>query len=318
MVSLQKVHQPMFSEVYPLLREFNSNLTEADWSNLFNYKWECEEEYCGYGLFDGSEIVGFLGLIFSKRIINNKVENFCHLAAWIVRQNYRIHNFSLMMPVLKLSDHTLVDLSPTSGVARISKKLGFTELESRLRVLLPWPIFTKPYMSRNFRITQDQNLLGHMLNGLELKIFQDHKHFRHCKHLVVSDSSSHCYVIYTTVRNSNRVPYCYIHHISEVQSFAKFSIAIRTEIMKSAKIPFVVVDSRLVQSVRLPLSYELSLSSPKLYKSSGLRADQIDNLYSELIMFDFDSIPQLSSSQLVVWRKAFRAVFNWYKIAFSN
>lgn len=308
----------MFSEIYPLLQEFNSNLTEADWRSLFDYKWKRQEEYCGYGLFDGPEIVGFLGLIFSQRVIDHNVENFCHLAAWIVKENYRMHSFSLMMPVLKLDDHTLVDLSPTSGVARISKRLGFTELESRIKVLLPWPISTKPYLSRNFSITQDKNLIGQLLSGSELTIFHDHQHFRPCRHLVVKHRDKHCYVIYTTVRNSSRVPYCYIHYVSEAQAFAKFSFAIRTEIIRKTRIPWVVVDSRLVQSVRLPFSPEFSLSSPKLFKSAGLRADQIDNLYSELIMFDFDSIPQLNPSQFVVGRKAFRAVFNWYKMAFSN
>ena len=87
MVTIQKIDVSMFSEVYDLLLDFrNKHLTVEDWKNIFDYKWDQEKKYCGYGLFDGKKLVGCIVLIFSQRLIDNKIERFCNVTGWIVRK----------------------------------------------------------------------------------------------------------------------------------------------------------------------------------------------------------------------------------------
>ena len=79
MVTIQKIDFSMFSEVYELLLDFRTkHLTIEDWKNIFEYKWDQEQKYCGHGLFDGKKLVGFIGLIFSQRLIDNKIEFECN------------------------------------------------------------------------------------------------------------------------------------------------------------------------------------------------------------------------------------------------
>ncbi|MGL6340490.1 MAG: GNAT family N-acetyltransferase, partial [Waterburya sp.] len=108
MVSVKQVNLSMFPQFYPLLKEINPQLTEAEWYNVFAHQWYPEEKFCGYGLFDETEIVGFLGLIFSQRIINGQLENFCNLTSWIVKEPYRGRGISLFLALRKLmKDYTI-------------------------------------------------------------------------------------------------------------------------------------------------------------------------------------------------------------------
>jgi hypothetical protein len=99
-------------------------------------------------------------------------------------------------------------------------------------------------------------------------------------------------VIYTRARG-NRIPYCHIHYISDVNQWPKFSGAIRSAIAKSGKTPFVIVDSRLVREVGVPYSYDLPFRSFRLYRSPSLEPKQIDNLYSELVLLKLNIVPTL-------------------------
>ncbi|NEP60426.1 MAG: GNAT family N-acetyltransferase [Symploca sp. SIO2G7] len=289
MVSLQKLDASMFDKVYPLLQELDPSLTEHTWQSLFNYRWSREEDYCGYGLFDDQKIVGFIGLLFSKRVINHKVEHFCNLTSWVVKEEYRDHSLSMMLPILRLKNHTITDLSAIDKVVRISKRLGFKELDSKIKVLLSLGIFKSKFFAKNLRFSQDKDIISKTLKDNDLQLFQDHLPYPHCGHLLAYNSSDYCYVIYTVV-DKYELSHCYIHYISNPELFSKYSLGIRAKIAKSGHTSIVVVDSRMVRGLRLPLSYELSLLT-KLYKSTSLRAEQIDNLYSELMLLNFTTLP---------------------------
>ncbi|MGL6344077.1 MAG: GNAT family N-acetyltransferase, partial [Waterburya sp.] len=105
---IKQVNLAMFPQFYPLLREINPELSATEWYSLFTPQWDQPEKFCGYGLFDETEIVGFLGFIFSQRIINGQLENFCNLTSWIVKEPYRGRGISLFLALRKLmKDYTI-------------------------------------------------------------------------------------------------------------------------------------------------------------------------------------------------------------------
>ena len=169
--------------------------------------------------------------------------------------------------------------------------MGFSELDSRMRVLLPLCHLSKSRRAHGMCCSNDENFLERQLHDLDLKLFQDHRHYK-CGHLIVCDNSNYCYIIYTRVKNS-RMPYCYIQHISNLKLFTKYNGMIRSHIARSAKTPLILVDSRLVHQTRLPFSFELPVRSLKLYKSSNLRPAQIDNLYSEAVLLNLSTLPSM-------------------------
>jgi hypothetical protein len=301
MVSVKKIDSTNFDRVYPLLADLNPNFTKADWDRVLDYRWQRQENYSGYGLFDEEKLVGFLGSIFSQRKIAQNTENFVNIHSWIVEPEYRNYSISLILPLSRLRHHTITDMSPAPRVIGVLQKLGFQKLDSQLKLLLPLSLFKQDICDRNIDCITDITKIAQQLKEPELNLFQDHLGYSDCNHLLVSNNGSYCYILFTKV-NTPRFSYCYLHHLSDRDFFFKYNKIIRPKIHQMTSNPWIIVDSRLVNSLDLPLSYNLPLSFPKLYKSSHLKPEQIDNLYSELPLLNFSLLPTNFQELKELWQ----------------
>ena len=294
MVLLKQVDLTVFPQIYPLLQKLDPELSAAEWHSLFTQPWHQPKDYCGHGLFDGDEMVGFLGLIFSRRNIDGQIENFCNISSWIVKEAYRGHSISLMRPLRKLENYTFTRLSPSHRVVTISKKLGFQELDTQIAAL---PNFlAKIEFNQKLKITTDSALILSKLQSQEQSLLQDHSSCVRCHHLLAEANEEHCYIIFTIVKNAE-FPYGYIQYLGNPELFARYSLVIRKAISKISETLLVLIDHRLLKGTKPALCFNLPVKVHKLYKSSRLKPEQIDNLYSELITLDFNSIPPFG------WRK---------------
>jgi hypothetical protein len=210
------------------------------------------------------------------------------MTSWIVKDQYRGQSLSLLLPVLRLRDHTITDLTPSNNVIRILERFGFKELDSRIKILLPTGGFRRDNSIDKCRFIQDMNRMKGILNEKEMRILEDHFDYPYLGHLLAYDDKSHCYVIFTIV-GKTRFPYCFIQYISNLELFSIYSRTIRSRVAKTGLTPIVLVDSRLVRGIKLSFSYELPIRFPKLYKSSRLQPEQIDNLYSELVLLNLSA-----------------------------
>jgi hypothetical protein len=302
-VVVRKVGASAFAQAHRLLHELNADITESEWRRLFDYRWAGSEDCRGYGLFDGETMVGFLALIFSRREIAGRVENFCNLGSWFVKADYRGQGLRLLWPVARLTNHTLTDLSPTSAVISICQRLGFSPLDSRVIWLMPAVGGVRAGRPQGWFILQDVAQIEQQVAGRDLQLLRDHAAYASCEHLLLREGDAYCYAIFTVVRRS-RLPHCYIHYVSDAGLFARHSLAIRAAMAKRAGTPLVFVDSRLVRNQPLPRACELPVAIRKTYRSSSLRPEQIDNLYSEFVLLDFSVLPGPSSVRRRVLSRA--------------
>jgi hypothetical protein len=290
MVSVQKVKKNMLYDVFSLFHNMKINIDETKCMNLFQHEWT-DEDYCGYALFDSFKIVGFLGMIFSKRTINNKTERFCNLTTWIVREEYRDQSLSLLLPITKLKNYTLTDLSPSRKVYIIQKKLGFQDLDKKMRILLPILCNSRKITRESLSFAENGDVLRNRLKDDDLKLYNDHLCYS-SKFLLAHGRGDYCFIIYTMIK-IRFIPICYIQYISNVKMFCENHHAIRNNMAKMSKIPIAIVDSRLIRDTKVERSFDFPLASYKLYKSPNLRPYDIDNLYSELILFNIGTLPGL-------------------------
>jgi len=242
-------------------------------------------------------------MIFSQRRIDEKVEKFCNLTAWFVRKEYRGRAIALLLPLLAMKDYTITDLTPSKKVYKIQNKLGFKDLETKGRLLLPFGrrLFQPKYSPIN--LTHDLAAIEQKLEGQNLKIFNDHKHYR-CFHFLLTGKDRYCYIIYTKLRRK-RTQHVHLHYISDLDLFALAYRDIRKSILAHAKARFLLIDSRFVKNKKLPLSICLPYRAPKQYISSTLKPEQIDNLYSELVVLNLRTQPRLKYLTRNIWRKIF-------------
>src|SRR6266852_5229016 len=145
MFTITKAVSQDFERVYPLFNGFgDSPIAKEDWKKLFLSPWTTEEDFCGYLLLQDGDVKGYLGVIFSRRLLNNKTEKLCNMTSWIVNQDCRSKSLWLILELLKLEDYTLTNFTASPTVAAILSKLGFKEFSVDQRVFLPLPHFALP------------------------------------------------------------------------------------------------------------------------------------------------------------------------------
>jgi hypothetical protein len=292
MVRLEKIQSSLFRNLHrSFLRDDDPLSNEQDWRNLFDYQWETAFDHCGYALLDdGDVVVGMIGMVFSERLIDGETRKFCNLHTWWVRDDHRGRSLALMRPVLKLDDYTITHLSPDDAVRAVARRLGFTDLSSQLKILLP--ISKDKRALDDGLLTYDDHTFEGELAEHDRKILVDH---RPCDvgHLWI-DSDDGCYVLYTYVVR-HRLPYCHIHYVGNKAVFAKHEETVRASLLRNHRARFVALDCRLVPpESTLRRSFSFWAPTDGLYKSSAVRPDQIDNLYSDVVFLKLTVLPDIS------------------------
>jgi hypothetical protein len=286
MTFVEKVTPAMFDDIFPLLLELGGSHSREKWREIFDYKWESDEGYVGYALVDDRKVVGFNGAIFSQRIIDGREARICNLTSWIVKEQYRTESMRLVFPFLKLKGYTITNLTMNEKAWEITRRLGYKNLDTNVRILFPVPGLSATRKEEAPVIVSDQSKIAAILDPVNLKIFMDHSHYN-CGHLVIQDKYGYSYIIYTRKRYRKYncdISYAQIHYISDRSAFLRGLNKIKSYFLKSRKCFFLAVDERLIGDATIPYSKVYQLKIPRMYKSEVLSREQVDNLYSELVV----------------------------------
>ena len=278
MAIVRKAVAQDFEKTYPLFVKLNNpHLSKDDWRQLFVDHWNSNEGYFGYVLEDGERIVGFLGLMFSRRTLNAREEKFCNIHSWVVDEKFRSQSLFLLLPVLKLKEYTLTMFTGSKEVYAAAKKLGFQDLESHLQIIPPLPSVVT--WLTPCQIEVNGKYLNEALTGEALQTYRDHLAFR-CFHAHVRSPLGECYLVGTRVFRKN-LAFAQIHHLSDSEVFVKFAGRIAAAICLRIKTVAIATDQRFLRGSTVPLSLPWPLPNSRVYKSSSLEKNDIDLLYSE-------------------------------------
>lgn len=286
MPQVSKVTQDHFQLVYPLLKKFDDSHSKEQWMNIFSQPFNNGEDHCGYMLLEEGEIVGFLGYIFSKKIVDNKTVKFCNLTTWIVEDDYRNSSLALIYPVLKMKDYCVTNFIPAKNVYYISKKLGFKDLEACARITIPvFNPFKAIFYHCKF-ITNTANIINELSSikeGYLITIINDHKKYS-CHFILLKSKTETCLVLFTKVKRKN-LPLAYIHFISNHNMFFKYFDQLKFKLWFHYKLLGPIIEERNMHGHRV-FSIKERFTYPQIFMSKTVNKMSIDNLYSELIMLN--------------------------------
>lgn len=285
MILVKKAVADDFEKIYPLLLEFNNpNLTKDDWKQLFVNHCSCNEDYFGYVLFDKDRAVGFLGLIFSDRLIDGKLQKFCNITSWIITKDYRGRGLSrlLMHEVVNLTDYTITTLPPSPKTEKMHREQGFKVLEDSYLLILPIP--TPDSFYNNCSIIPEQEMKYH-LDVNELKIYNDHLQCK-CSHILIKTEFENCYIIIKKIKRRGMV-FAEIHYLSNLPLFLKFIDRLRIKLPLYLKVVGLLIEKRFLKGHVIKYSFTRKFHRAKLFKSSSIDRNKItDNLYTELLVLN--------------------------------
>jgi hypothetical protein len=287
MTRVEAATPDMFDDILPLLLPLNPALSKDQWRRLADYRWRTDEDSIGYVLVEKQTVVGFLGTLFSRRIIDGKEVRLCNTTSWVVKDEFRGDSLLLLRAVLRLRDCTITNLTSSRPVSALFEKLGFKPLESNVRLLFPVPVLPRLAGRDIPDITADRSALVETLHAADLKILSDHSGWD-CGHVVVRVPDGYCYLVFTKKRRrtyGQHIPHCHIHYISNRGLFLRHLSRIKLYFLHTFGSWFLAVDERLIGKGSVGFSRAYRLTTPRYFRSDVLTADQIDNLYTEMVVW---------------------------------
>lgn len=287
MILVKKAVAEDFEEIYPLLLELGgTRITKEQWKQLFVDHCGSGERYFGYALADEGKLVGFLGLIFSKRLINGEEHKFCNMTSWILKKEYRGKGLglALLLETVKLKDYTITDLTATNATVPMLKKQGFRELETNYKIILPVPTI-KVFLNR-CSIESDHSVIENLLTGENRKIFRDHLKFS-LIHILIKTEFGNCYLILKKARR-HKLILAQVHYLSDLDVFLKCLPCAVIKICFLMKVVGLLVEERFLRGHKVKNSFISRLPYPsKLFRPYRLdKIDITDNLYTEFMILD--------------------------------
>ncbi|MGA2296885.1 MAG: hypothetical protein ABSG15_04970 [FCB group bacterium] len=283
MVFIKKAFAKDFESIYPLFEMFNNpNLNKEDWNKLFIKHCDTDEDYFGFVLMDDNKVVGFLGAIFSDRVIRDKIYKFCNMTAWVVKKEYRSYGILLINQFNKLTEYTITDLTPTYGAYDVFKKFEYKDLDNFIKLFIPFPNFK--IFNKDYRIYFDNEIIRSILNDNDIKIFSDHLKFKK-NNVVICCKNNYCYLIISITKRKG-IRLAHIHYISNKTLFYDSFNIFRLKLCLKFKVFGIIIDERFVETLNIFGSFKVKLKLSGLYKSNELERKDIDILYSELFILN--------------------------------
>jgi hypothetical protein len=287
MPKVSKVGEEHFELVYPLLKKFDSTHSKEAWKNIFVQPFNNGEDNCGYSLFEGERIVGYLGYIYSSKIIDNKAVKFCNLTTWIVEEEYRNSSLLLIYPVLKLKDYCVTNYIPAEGVYNVSKKLGFIDLDLFEKILMPIINPYKLFKYRSNLITKVDEIIRLLLlfhDQNSIKIVNEHKNYK-CHFILIKTEKSYCLVVFTKVKRK-KMSFAYIQYISDHNMFYEHLDKVKLKLWINYKVISLIIEERNLHGNSLFFSIKKRFKFPQIVLNCTMDKSDVDNLYSELIILN--------------------------------
>jgi len=293
-------------EMVPQVREFLSTRKEfgfsRDWDGVFNYKWKHEDFPYGYAIVHGQNILGFVGTIFSERVIAGNKRVYCNLSSWVVDDGHKGARSlapALLAPALKTKDVLLTSFTANENAQRSYEKIGFKRIDHQQIALPTLTALFAGRMREARGVTFDPDEIERYLNEKDGKILRDHQNLA-CTHLLVRDKTTgrYCYVVGTTSpfrfrslprpfhillkRFLSRCNFFNVCYVSDVGFLMENIQVIKKHLWKNRHSLALRYDSRLIPERLSVLQYKTQ-TERLCFSSTEFRVGDIDNLYSELV-----------------------------------
>jgi hypothetical protein len=268
--------------VYRLLRDstLNSrNLPLDARRRMFEHVWGGREPTYGYVMEDEGKIVGFLGTLYTERVVNGRPHKFCEIHSWYVEESYRNQSLSLLLPALSMKNITILNYTPTQTVYDISCKFGFQDLEKNLLLIYPVPTgFSK------IDILSDKSVVADHLDGENARIFNDHRDVE-CHHLCVMrrdrPQDRPLYLIVKSMRRRWFEPFGRVLYVSDRAAFTDLLGTLRWKLCLRFGWQCLVANEMDVDVDRLPaMTKRMPREVPSQIKSKTLKPEDIHPLYT--------------------------------------
>ena len=265
-----------------LFENLSRERSPEEWGKAFRQDWCRGKPNNGFLIRHDGRIVGGIGAIYAERPVRGRIERFCNITSWCVLHAFRAQSMRLAIALTEQPGFHFTDFTPTDVVSKTLQFLKFKPMNERhaLWPNVPWPFARLA----GVRVITDPTRIGRVLAAEDAKAYRDHRHLPWLSHAAVGSSGAWCYVVWKRTRLKG-ITGASILALSDAELFLRYRIALGSHLLVHHGLSYTRVESRLLP--RLPaLRVELSGYRNKVFKSDTLTAEDMSNLYSELVALD--------------------------------
>ncbi|GAA1222344.1 hypothetical protein [Rhodoglobus aureus] len=266
-----------------LHEHLDDRVSSAAWKQLILPPWKHVGPNHGFQLVtDDGVVVGAYVAIYSKRDVDGVTIDVCNLAAFCVLEAFRMHSLRLIRALLKQPNFVFTDLSPSGNVVAMNERLGFHRLDTATRLVVNLPHIH----GRGLRLTSDPVALDRVLVGRDARVYRDHRDAAAAEHLLVEREGNYGYLMFRRDRRKGLQLFATPLYVGGSSECIESSWgAVRSHLLSSGLV-FTLAEHRVLGFAR-GLGTTLANPRSKMFRGSGIQADQVDYLYSELALVEW-------------------------------
>ncbi|MDQ3006230.1 MAG: hypothetical protein M3R47_12725 [Chloroflexota bacterium] len=275
MPTIRKATLDDFEYVHPLFSGFHEpRPSKKEFRQLFVPRWGSDEAHVGFILEENGEAVGYLGTLFSLREINGRVEKFCNLYTWIIKQEYRTEGLPLLFQVLRMKDVTVTNFTG-NRVASILIKFGFKAIDNKLKILVPFPTW-----GDGCELIFVPEHIAPLLNAHDRRVFDDHRDFKYPFVLLKASDGVSLFSFKKLKRKY--LPALELHYLSGRNIFLKHIRHVLPAICLRTRSFGLMVGDHFLNGTPVPFSITIPQRQLRLFRSTTVSLEEMDTMYSEL------------------------------------
>ena len=261
--------------------KMNRKIQPERWAKLMTYDWLSNKPDLGRVIESDNTILGYLGMVYSEREINNKREQIVNICAWYLDKSLRGLGLGkgIMADATSDPSKSYTIMTSSKNTLDILDEVGYKILDDSSFFWIK-EHDQDSSLKLNLDIKQIRSALS---SPVHKKLFDDHIQYE-VKPLLVQHKEKYCLLFLSVKRKAQDVLFFDVLFASDREFLGIHGQQIANALLPSEPSVF-SADQRFVQGQAIHSSVK-SLPVPRFYKSSKLQPKDIDHLYTELQLLD--------------------------------
>jgi GNAT superfamily N-acetyltransferase len=263
-----------------LHEKMNAKFALERWRRLMTYPWMEDKPDYGRVVEDNGRILGFVGMIYSDRIIEGTRERFVSISSWFLDKSLRGRGLGAGLMAAATDDPQITYTNVTSSdrVLAIVDAVGYRVLDDH-RYL--WRKRGPP--GPDLRCEWDAGAIRERIGEDERRLIGDHAGLP-VRAALVEAGGRRALMVFSVKQKGEDVTYFDLLHTGDRALLAEHGQALADAILPGGP-AVLAADCRFVDGAPQGAGRE-ALPVPRYFKSTRLAPARIDLLYSELQLLD--------------------------------
>ena len=264
-----------------LHEQMNRRIAPERWRRLTTYRWLGEKPDLGRVAVEGSQVAGYVGMVYADREIAGRRERIVNICAWYLGRDYRGRGlgFELMRSATADPSMSYTILTSSARTLSLLDGVGYRVLDSD-RLL--WR--RSGEAPAGVEIEEDWDAILPRVDPAARRMLADHAGLP-VRPVLIRVAGAECLLVVSVKLKGDDVAYFDVLHLGDAAAFARHAQAIADRLLPPGK-AVLAVDRRFLRE-RLAHGGDVEvIRVPRFYKSDRLRPAAIDNLYSEVQLLD--------------------------------